>query len=127
MESIIKIDYVLSRWFSKTDDKIVPGTAFLFLNQLSFCWGILYFILSITLELNKNINLFVGIPVLGVLIIMYGLQRPMENYVFKKNFHLGYNVLPRKSIVFYRVIGLLLMFLSFGLMLLIGIFSIRFL
>ena len=125
MNNILKIDYALSHWFSKTNDKIVPGTAFLFLNKVSFGWGIMFFILSIPLGLNKNINLFVGIAVLGVLVIMYGFQKPTERYIERTGFHVAYKNLPKKMIPLYRLIGILLMFLSFGLMLLVGILSMR--
>ncbi|WP_188462678.1 hypothetical protein [Marivirga lumbricoides] len=123
--NILKIDYTLSRWFSKTNDKIVPGTAFLFLNKVSFVWGMILFILSTPVGLNNNITLFVGIAVLGAFMIMYGLQKPMERYIERKHFHLYYKNLPRRNKVLHRLIGLLSLFVSFGLMLLVGILSLK--
>lgn len=125
INNILKIDYTLSRWFSKTNDKIVPGTAFLFLNKLSFVWGMVLFILSIPMGLNNNIILFVGIVVLGALMIMYGLQKPMERYIEREGFHLYYKNLPKKNKVLHRLIGLLSLFISFGMMILVGILSMK--
>lgn len=122
---ILKIDYTLSRWFSKTSDKIVPGTAFLFLNKVSFVWGMILFILSIPLGLNNNIILFVGIAVLGALIIMYGLQKPMERYIEREGFHSYYKNLSKRNKVLHRLIGLLSLFISFGIMILVGILSMK--
>ena len=125
MNIILKLDYALSRWFSKTGDKIVPGTAFLFLNKVSFVWGMTLFVVAIPLGLNKSINLFVGTAVLGALIIMYVLQKPTEHYIERAGFHIAYKNLHKKRIALNRLLGLLLFILSFGLMLLTGILSMK--
>lgn len=36
IEKTLKLDYGLAVWFSKTNKTIIPGTAFLFLNKVSF-------------------------------------------------------------------------------------------
>lgn len=124
IKNILKWDYTLSRWFSKTSDKIVPGTAFLFLNKVSFFWTMLFFSIATPLGLSENISLFVGIAIIGALIAMYGFQKPIERYIERIDFRKKYSKFSKKEIAIYRLFGLLMMFISFGLMLLLGILLI---
>lgn len=82
----LKFDYVLSAWFSKTKDKIVPGTAFLFLNKVVFLWTVILILLSPLLHLRERIEIFVGIQIVGAALIMYGFQKSVEFIIQKGNF-----------------------------------------
>ncbi|MEO7316223.1 MAG: hypothetical protein ABIW47_13630 [Ginsengibacter sp.] len=82
----LKFDYVLSVWFSKTKDKIVPGTAFLFLNKVVFLWTVILILLSPLLHLTERIEIFVGIQIVGAALIMYGFQKSVEFIIQKGNF-----------------------------------------
>ncbi|MFP4504428.1 MAG: hypothetical protein ACLFOZ_06930 [Cyclobacteriaceae bacterium] len=124
INNILKWDYTLSRWFSKAGDKVIPGTAFLFLNKVSFFWAMVFFSIATPLGITENIELLVGIAIIGVLIAMYGFQKPMERYIERVGLQKKYSKFSRKEIAVYRFLGLLMMFLSFGIMLLLGILLI---
>jgi len=81
MRYFLVIDYILSSWFSKTRDKIVPGTAFLFLNKVVFIWASIFFGFTGLFKIKIGVELYVGILVLVGAIIMYGFQNKLENFI----------------------------------------------
>ena len=109
---ILKTDYILSQWFSKTKDKVVPGTAFIFLNKLAFFWlGLYLIVMSVTkIELNSTIS--ASVVVTGGVLIMYGLQKSVEKYVIKLDLHQEYSNYTNKELRYKRMAGLFLFIFS---------------
>ena len=121
----LKFDYVLSVWFPKTKDKIVPGTAFLFLNKVVFLWAIILFLLSPILNLKEEIEVFVGIQIVGAALIMFGFQKPVELIIHKGNFKQEYKQLTKRKINQGKLLALGYLIIFFVLVFIAGILSFR--
>lgn len=114
MKYFFSIDYVLSLWFSRSRDKIIPGTAFLFLNKVVFIWASIFFAVTGILGIHMHIGLYVGILVLVGGIIMYGFQKKLENLIRKMNFEKEDGL--KEGASKRRLLGILYFTLSFLMM-----------
>lgn len=113
LQNIIKIDYTLSAWFSKTSDKVIPGTAFLFLNKVVFLWTSLIILLMSLLKSTFSIQIWVSIVVSGALLIMYGFQKKIEHYVKNLSLNKSHSKQTKDQLRKDRILGLLLFCSSF--------------
>ena len=121
----LKFDYALQVWLSKTKDKIVPGTAFLFLNKVVFLWTVILILLSPLLHLRERIEIFVGIQIVGAALIMYGFQKSVEFIIQKGNFKRENKQLSQRKINQGKLLALFYFILFFVLMFVTGILSLR--
>jgi hypothetical protein len=113
MKYFLSVDYVLSLWFSRTTDKIIPGAAFLFLNKVAFMWASIFFLVTGILNTKMSIGLYVGILVLVGGAIMYGFQKKMEILVQEMNFDKTLKI-SKQEIIKKRLLGLFYFALSFA-------------
>lgn len=113
MYYFLRTDYILSSWFSKTRDKIIPGTAFLFLNKIVFIWASLFFAITGILKIAINIQVYVLILVLGGAIIMYGFQKRLEQIIQKCHFGDSLEKLPKQEMLKNRFLGIFYFVASF--------------
>ncbi len=108
IKTIIEFDYYLAKWFASSSERIIPGTSFLFLNQVSFMVMAIY---SITISIIP-LKIKTEIVVLGIIIliavIMYGFQKPLEKYIYTQDYNQRLILLDDKQYVKKRIIGLLL-------------------
>ena len=125
VDRILKLDYSLAIWFSKTKDRVVKGTAFLFLNKLTFLWTFIYSFISKKVFFNQDVKVYIGVLIVGSIFIMYGLQKPIERIVIKGNYKKEYKSLLKSHINRRRVFGLLLFLLSFYSMVIFCIFIFK--
>jgi len=123
LEAVLKYDYSLSHWFSSSNEKIVPGTAFLFLNKISFVFTALYFTILPLLPFKFSIGIAITLLCVLTLTIMYGLQKKVEKIVIKLNFSYEYSKLKNNIIYQRRLYGALLFVTIFSLMIILGILS----
>jgi hypothetical protein len=114
-KKVIKIDYTLSAWFSKTSDKVIPGTAFLFINKVVFIWASMFFFILGILPIEIGIHAYVAILVIVSAAIMYGFQNKVESYVQSLNLKKSYSDQGKDQIKKDRIIGLLIFWCSFFL------------
>ncbi len=123
IEKTLKLDYGLSVWFSKTRKTIIPGTAFLFLNKVSFLLSALYFIILPILPFKLKAEVF--LTMLGglILLVMYGLKGYFEARVIDLNYSKEYAQLNSTSKKLRRTVGLILFIGCFILMFVIAVFS----
>lgn len=112
---LLKLDYVLSKWFAgkHKEDIVIPGTAFLFLNKVSFIVIIIVSAIIRVIGIYKRINLVVAIGVICTLIIMKGLQRSVERRVRKSKVEIAYKTMSKNQINQRRVLALLFLAISF--------------
>lgn len=115
IQNIIKVDYVLSAWFSKTSDKVIPGTAFLFLNKVVFLWTSIFFVVTGLLPIEISMKFYIGILVVGGVIIIYGFQKKTERYVESLDLKKKYSKLPKEKVKRNRLLGLVFFSGSFML------------
>lgn len=113
INSILKTDYTLSKWFSKTEDRVVPGTVFLFLNKMVFVWTSVVLVIMSFLKDHLSTEIWVLIVVSGALMIMYGFQKRIENYVINLNLKKNYTKQLKNQIKKDRILGLLFFCCSF--------------
>lgn len=113
MYYFLNIDYALSSWFSKTRDKIIPGTAFLFLNKVVFL--LMSFFLAATglLKIDIRNKAYVVLVVLIAALIMYGLQSRLEKLVQNFDFEKTFSKCTQKEIIMKRILGIFYLALSF--------------
>jgi hypothetical protein len=111
------MDYALSLWFSPTIDKVIPGTAFLFLNKVVFVWASVFFSVTGILNLQMKIGFYVGILVSVGALIMYGFQKKME--VVIRAMSLENDQITKRMIVWNRILGLFYFAASFLLIFLV--------
>ncbi len=123
INSILKIDYNLSAWFSSTKHRIIPGAAFLFLNKLALLIAAAYFIVLPLLPFKFSSVIAIGMLCCLVLLIMYGLQSNIEAAVRNLNYSKEYSRLSNKEKVLHRVYGLVIFISCFILMFVIGVIS----
>ena len=64
IKNLIKVDYILSSWFSNTHNKLIPGTAFLFLNKVVFLWVSIFFFSTSFSQKEINIEIYVSVRLL---------------------------------------------------------------
>ena len=110
---ILKMDYTLSQWFSKSKDRVVPGTAFIFLNKLTFLWLSFYLIIMSAIKVKLDTNFFVGVVVIVGGFIMYGLQKRVERYIIKLELLQEYSGYSKKELRVKRLIGVFEFIFSF--------------
>ena len=115
--------YALSLWFSKEKDKIVPGTAYLFLTSLSFVLVSIWFVVTKVLSIQMNALFFAGITGLIILLIMLLLNKLIVDQVHSFKLAEGYNKLSKGTIYIRRLIGFVMFAGSFILMFVVGIIS----
>lgn len=111
MKYFLSIDYVLSLWFSRTRDKIIPGTAFLFLNKVTFIWASIFFAVTGIFGIQMHVALYVGILVSIGAIIMYGFQKKLENLIRKMDFGKEHGL--KEGTCRMRLLGIFYFTLSF--------------
>ncbi len=122
MNKILKYDFYLSKWFvGKKQDRIIPGTAFLFLNQVSFLFLAAFLISMKFLPFSLSPKISAGVIMLIILFVMYGFQKRVEARVRKCNYDNGYNSLSKQEIYIYRLIALLLFIIPFILCFIVAI------
>lgn len=109
----LKIDYTLSKWFSKTTKRVIPGTAFLFLNKVAFLWISIFMTIMSILPVTLSTEVFVIIIVLGGAIIMYGLQKKVEQFIVNLNLPHKYSGYTKEKIRRYRMLGIFEFILCF--------------
>lgn len=119
MYLIIKWDYVLSVWFSKSRDQVIPGTAFLFLNKVVFIYASLIIILMSKFNEIIGTEFWVFLVMFGALTIFYGFQKVTVKYVNGLNLHKKYAQLSRSQVHISRAIALVNMLISFSLIFII--------
>ena len=99
MEEMLRYNFYLSKWFAgKKQDKIIPGTSFLFLNQVSFLVLAAFLIAIKFLPFTLSPKISAGIVMLVVLFVMYGLQKRVQTRVRENKYDEGYNALTTKEI-----------------------------
>lgn len=126
MKEILKYDFYLSKWFAgNKQDKIIPGTAFLFLNQVSLLFLAIFLVVDKFLPFTLSPEIFTGITMLVVLFLMYGLQKRVQTKVQENKYENEYNVLTTKEIYKHRLIALLLFVLPFILCFVVAILFYR--
>jgi len=109
MENILKYNFYLSKWFAgKNHDKIISGTSFLFLNQVSFLILTAFLISVKILPFAISPKISTGVVMIVILFLMYGLQRRVQVKVLENKFDKSYNSLTTKEIFKGRLIGLFL-------------------
>ena len=122
MKEILKYNFYLSKWFAgKKQDKIIPGTAFLFLNQVSLLFLAVFLVVDKFLPFTLSPEIFTGITMLVVLFVMYGLQKRVQTKVQENKYDKGYNVLTKREIYKKRLIALLLFVMPFILCFIVAI------
>jgi Ca2+/Na+ antiporter len=113
----------LAEWFSKTKKTIIPGTAFLFLNKVSFLLAALYCIILPILPFKLKAEVFITMLCGLILLVMYGLQGSIEAMVRDLNYSKEYTKLNITSKKVRRTLGLALFICCFILMFVIWVFS----
>ena len=83
IKNLIKVDYILSSWFSNTHNKLIPGTAFLFLYYVVFLWVSIFFFSTSFSQKEINIEIYVSVRLIGAAIILYGFQNRTKRYIEK--------------------------------------------
>jgi hypothetical protein len=122
INSILKLDYSLSDWFSKTNQTIVKGAAFFFLNKVTFLLAALYFSLLPILPFHLDIIAAVGILCGLALLILYGYQSKVESGVNNLNYSKEYAKLSHKEKVIQRLYASLLFIICFIFMFVVAVF-----
>ena len=101
-------NFYLSKWFAgKKEDKIIPFTAFLLLNQVSLLFLAAFLIVDKFLPFTLSPEIFIGITMLVVLFVMYGLQKRVQARVRENKYDKDFNTLTTKAIYRNRSIALL--------------------
>lgn len=111
----MKFDYCLAVWFSKTKDKIIPGTAFLFLNKVTFVIVALVLYFVEFFSINISVFFLTVFSMTIVAIIMYGFQKRAEQFIRKSNLEKEYLKLSKSTIMSRRLLGLSFMFICYML------------
>ena len=123
INELLRYNFYLSKWFAgKKHDKIIPGTSFLFLNQISFIFLSVYLFLVKFLPFKLHTYIFVGLIMLGTSFIMFGLQKRMELRVRENNYDKEFKKLTNQEIYKNRSIGLLIFIASFSVIFIVAIF-----
>ncbi|MFC0316948.1 hypothetical protein [Olivibacter oleidegradans] len=123
IDNILKLDYSLSDWFSKTNQTIIARTAFLFLNKLAFLVSALYFIILPILPIQLGIEVSVAILCGLVVLVMYGLQSKIQAAIENLNYYKEYSKLDTTTKRMKRILGVGLFITCFILMFVSGVSS----
>ena len=98
MKEMLRYNFYLSKWFAgKKEDKIIPGTAFLFLSQISFLFVALYLIAISVLQITVSPKIATVICMIVMLAIMYGFPKSVQARVREHKFEKSYNILTTKN------------------------------
>jgi uncharacterized membrane protein YagU involved in acid resistance len=108
IKTIIKFDYYLAVWFSSSNERIVPGTSFLFLNQASFMVMTIYALLIALLPFKIKIEVITAILMGLIALVMYGFHKTVEKYIYNQKYDQQLKTLDKKQIYIKRIIGLTL-------------------
>ena len=126
MEDMLRYNFYLSKWFAgKKQDKVISGTSFLFLNQVSFLFLAAYLIVLKFLPFTLSPKLSTGVVMLVILFVMYGLQKRVQTKVRENKYDKDFNSLTTKAIYKNRLIALLLFVLPFILCFIVAILFYR--
>jgi hypothetical protein len=123
IDNLLKLDYSLSDWFSKTKQTIIPGTAFLFLNKLAFLFTAIYCIVLLMLPFQLTLKMSIVILCSLIALIMYGLQGRIQNMVRNLNYSKEYSKLSSTTKKVRRSFGLGIFIVCFILMFVIVVLS----
>lgn len=109
---ILRLDYTLSKWFAgkRKNEKVIPGTAFLFLNKVVFV-GLI--IVGVIIRKVGDTNWVVAIGAIFTLVIMKGFQRRAESMIRRINMEVEYKSLNRNQIYQRRFMALLIFIICF--------------
>ena len=122
MNDMLRYNFYLSKWFAgKKQDKIISGTAFLFLNQVSLLFLTTFLIIDKFIPLKLTPEMFTAIVMLATFIIMYCFQKPVQNYLRKRDYIMDLDRFSEKEIYFKRMLALLFFVSPFILCFLIAI------
>lgn len=126
MEKMLRYNFYLSKWFAgKKDDKIIPGTAFLFLNQVSLLFLATCLVIDKFLPFTISPEIFTGLTILVVLFMMYGLQKRVQARVRQNKYEETYKSLTKKDIYINRLVALVLFTMPFILCFIVAILFYR--
>jgi len=126
MKNMLRYNFYLSKWFAgKKQDKIIPGTSFLFLNQVSLLFLAAFLIIDKFLPFTLTPEIFTGVAMVVVLFIMYGLQKRVQTSVRENKYDKDYDALTTKEIRINRLVALLLFVIPFILCFIIAIMFYR--
>lgn len=116
IEDMLRYNFYLSKWFAgKRQDKIISGTAFLFLSQISFLFVAFYLAIISVLHIRVSPKITTVICMIVLLGIMYGFPKSIQARVHEKKYDKDFNTLTTKAIYKNRLIALLLFVLPFFL------------
>lgn len=126
MEDMLRYNFYLSKWFAgKKQDKVISGTSFLFLNQVSFLFLAAYLLALKFLPFTLSPKLSTGVVMLVILFVMYGLQKTVQAKVRENKYDKDFNTLTTKAIYKNRLIALLLFVLPVILCFIVAILFYR--
>ena len=114
MKDMLRYNFYLSKWFAgMKQDKVISGTSFLFLNQVSFLFlaAFLIAIKFLPYKLSPKIVVCAGMVVISF--IMYGLQKTVQAKVRENKYDKDFNTLTTTAIYKNRLIALVLFVLPF--------------
>ena len=114
MKDMLRYNFYLSKWFAgMKQDKVISGTSFLFLNQVSFLFlaAFLIAIKFLRYKLSPKIVVCAGMVVISF--IMYGLQKTVQAKVRENKYDKDFNTLTTTAIYKNRLIALVLFVLPF--------------
>lgn len=120
----LRLDYALAEWFAKKKDRVVPATAHMFLSKVSFLYMLIFFIVYKVLGSDLTAELFVGIVVVGIAVVMYGFQNLCKRIVNLGNYREEYKKIPRRKLIIRRVLGLFYLILIYTLVFVVGYFTV---
>ncbi len=122
MKNLLRYNFYLSKWFAgKKEDKIIPGTAFLFLNQVSLLFLASFLIADKLLPFTLSHEIFTVVAILVGLFVMYGLQNRVQARVLENRYDRDFSALTTNEIYKNRLIALLLFVLPFILCFIVAI------
>lgn len=123
---MLRYNFYLSKWLAGSkQDKIIPGTAFLFLNQVSFLFLDAFLISDKFLPFTLSPEIFTGLTMLIVFCIIFGLQKRVQLRIIESKYDKDFSNLTTKEIYKSRLIALLLFVLPFILCFIVAILLYR--
>jgi hypothetical protein len=112
---ILKLDYSLANKLAYHRSKVIPGTVFFFTYKISFLFLAVYSVVLSLLPLNHwPIEVLVGMLVVGVLVVMYGGQKPVEKIIREYKLEQEYKQTTKPVRRLRNVLALLLLILVFA-------------
>lgn len=126
IDDMLRYNFYLSKWFAgKKQDKIISGTSFLFLNQVSFLFLTAFLIAIKFLPFTLSPKISTGLVMLVVLFVMYGLPKRVQARVRENKYDKGFNALTTKEVYKNRSIALFLFVVPFILCFIVAILFYR--